>query len=98
LMDLPIELEPFTPRWETLFFNLHETPAGSLTRLATAVGWALRVLQAEQAPRAEMERVLVEAMSGLAGLAKEQSGQWLRVVWCLVLFASIGAAKMNWGS
>src|SRR4051812_10767024 len=31
---------------------------------ASAVGWALRVLQAEQAPLAEMERVLKEAMSG----------------------------------
>jgi hypothetical protein len=90
LMDLPIELEPFTPRWETLFLNLHAAPPGTLTRFATAVGWALRVLQAERAPRAEMERVLGEAMSGLEGLeglAKEQSGQWLRVAWFLVLFA-----------
>lgn len=87
LMDLPIELEPFTPGWETLFLNLHAAAPGTLTRFATAVGWALRVLQAERVPRAEMERVLGEAMSGLEGLAKEQSGQWLRVAWYLVLFA-----------
>jgi hypothetical protein len=87
LMALPSELEPFTPGWETLFLNLHETPPGTLTRFATAVGWALRVLQAERAPRAEMERVLIEAMAGLEGLTEEQAGQWLRVAWFLVLFA-----------
>jgi hypothetical protein len=85
LMDLPVELEPFTPGWETLLLNLHETPPETLTRFATAVGWALRVLQTERAPRAEMERVLVEAMVGLEGLTEEQSGQWLRVAWFLVL-------------
>jgi Putative transposase, YhgA-like len=87
LMDLPGELEAFTPGWETLFLNLHETPPGTLTRFATAVGWALRVLQAERAPRAEMERVLVDAMAGLEGLTEDQAGQWLRVAWFLVLFA-----------
>lgn len=87
LMDLPSELEPFTPRWETLFLNLHATPPGTLTRFATAVGWALWVLQAERAPPAEMERVLAEAMAGLEGLTEEQEGQWLRVAWFLVLFA-----------
>jgi hypothetical protein len=87
LMDLPRELEPFTPQWETLFLNLRETPPDTLTRFATAVGWALRVLQAEREPRANIEQVLTEAISGLEGLSEEQSGQWLRVAWFLVLFA-----------
>ena len=35
----------------------------------------------------ELERVLGEAMSGLEGLTAEESGQWLRVAWYLVLLA-----------
>lgn len=81
LMDLPPELERFVPAWETLFLPLRETPPEVLTRFANAVGWALRVLQAENAPRAELERVLREAMAGLEGLSEEQAGQWLRVAW-----------------
>jgi hypothetical protein len=85
LMDLLPALERFVPRWETLFLDLHETPPKTLTRFATAVDWALRVLQAEREPLAEMERVLTEAMAGLEGLSEEQTGQRLRVAWYLVL-------------
>src|SRR5205807_3930762 len=79
MMDLPQELQAFVPGWETLFLNLHRTPPETLTRFATAVGWALRVLQAEREPLAELERVSREAMAGLEGLSAEQRGQWLRV-------------------
>jgi hypothetical protein len=85
LMDLPAELERFVPGWETLLLDLHETPPQTLTRFATAAGWALRVLQAEKAPLAEMERVLTEAIAGLEGLPEEQAGQWLRVAWYFAL-------------
>jgi hypothetical protein len=34
-----------------------------------------------------MERVLKEAMAGLEGLTEEQSGQWQRVAWFLLLLA-----------
>jgi hypothetical protein len=85
LMELPASLERFVPRWETLRLDLHETPPETLTRFATAVGWALRALQAESAPRAEMARVLLEAMAGLEGLSEGQAGQWLRAAWYLVL-------------
>jgi hypothetical protein len=50
-----------------------------------AVGWALRVMQEERAPLAELERVLREALTGLEWLSDEQAGQWLRVAWFLVL-------------
>jgi hypothetical protein len=79
LMDLPAVCERFVPRWETLMLPLHETPAETLTRFATAIGWALRVWQAEKLPLAEIERVLAEAMAGLEGLTEEQAGQWLQV-------------------
>ena len=49
------------PSWETLFLNLHRTPPDALTRFATAVGFALRVLQSEQAPKAEFEAALRNA-------------------------------------
>jgi hypothetical protein len=87
LMDLPPELERFVPEWETLFLNLRQTPPETLTRFASAIGWALRVLQAENAPLEEMEQVLKEAMAGLEGLTDEQSGQWLRVAWFVLLLA-----------
>jgi hypothetical protein len=79
LMDLPVGLQRFVPRWETLFPPLHTTPAEALTRFATAIGWALRVWQAEKTPSVELERVLSEAMTGLEGLSEEQAGQWARV-------------------
>lgn len=85
LMDLPPALARFVPQWETLFLNLHQSPPATLTRFASAVGWALRVLQAEKAPLDELERVLSEAMGGLEGLSEEQAGQWLRVAWFFVL-------------
>ena len=86
-MNLPPVLQRFVPAWETLFLNLHRTPPETLTQFATAVGYALHVLQAEREPLAELERVLTEAMTGLEGLTAEQSGQWVRVAWYLVLFA-----------
>jgi len=85
LMDVPSELERFVPAWETLLLPLHGTASETLTHVATAVGWALRVLQSEQAARAELERVLAEAMAGLEGLPEEQADQWLRAAWYLVL-------------
>ena len=85
LIELPSELERFVPHWETLFLNLRETPPETLTRFASAVGWALRVVQAERAPRRDLEHVLREAMAGIEGLTEEQAGQWLRVAWFFVL-------------
>src|SRR5579871_1920267 len=52
-----------------------------------AVGYALKVMQAEHAPLAELARVLREALSGLEGLSEEQFGQWLRMAWFMVLLA-----------
>ena len=88
LMELPEELERFVPDWETLYLNLRQTPPETLTRFATAIGWALRALQAERAPLSELEGVLKETMAGLEGLTEEQSGQWLRVAWFLLQLVS----------
>jgi hypothetical protein len=87
LMDLPEELQRFVPHWDTLFLNLHRTPTTMLTRFSTAVGYALRVFQAESRPLAELEVVVQEALAGLEGLSEEQAGQWQRMAWFLLLWA-----------
>jgi len=84
LMDLPSPLRRFVPSWETLFLNLHQTPPEILTQFSSAVGWALRVLQAESAALPEFERVLREAMEGIEGLSAEQVGQWRRCAGFLI--------------
>ncbi len=84
LMNLPAPLRRFVPSWETLFLNLQQTAPEILTQFSSAVGWALRVLQAERAPLPELEHVLQEALSGMEGLPAEQSGQWKRCAWFLI--------------
>ena len=86
LMDLPAPLRRFVPAWETLFLNLQQTPPDILTQFSSAVGWALRALQAERAPLEELERILQEAMAGIEGLPAEQLGQWKRCAWFLIQF------------
>ena len=85
LLDAPPALGRFVPTWDTLFLNLHNTNPADLTRFSTAIGYALRVLQAEREPVAELEQVLDEAMAGLEGLGEEQGGQWLRIAWYFLL-------------
>jgi hypothetical protein len=64
LMDLPADLERFVPAWETPLLSLHETSPEVLSQIAGAVGWALRVLQAEKAPLTEIERYWVRPWRG----------------------------------
>jgi hypothetical protein len=85
LMAIPQELQDIVPHWRTLFLNLQGTPPEALTRFSTAVGYTLRVLQVEREPLTVMERVLNEALIGLEGLSSQQSAQWLRAAWYLVL-------------
>src|SRR2546428_2302639 len=83
LMDLPADLERYVQDWETPLLCLHETSPEMLTEIAGAVGWALRVLQAEKAPLVEIDRVLTEAMAGVESRSTEAAGQWKRVAWSL---------------
>jgi hypothetical protein len=71
-----------------LYLNLRQTPPETLTRFASAIGWALRALQAERAPLSELESIRKEAMAGLEGLTEEQAGQWLHVAWFLLPLVS----------
>ena len=88
MFDVPPGFERFIPGWETLFLNLHQTPPETLTSFLSAIGWALRGMQAQKAPYEEIERTLRDAMAGLEGLSEEQFGQWLRAAWYLVLLVN----------
>ncbi|MCC2672474.1 MAG: putative transposase, partial [Armatimonadetes bacterium] len=81
----PAMLARFVPAWDTLFLDLHRTPPEALTEITTAIGWALRVLQEERAPSEQLEAVLSEALSRLESLTDQQTGQWVRLVWYLLL-------------
>ena len=86
-MELPDPLRRFVPSWETLFLNLQQAPPQMLTQFSSAVGWALRALQAERVPLPELEGILKAAMAGIEGLSAEQAGQWKRCAWFLIQFA-----------
>src|SRR5579872_5759152 len=84
MMDLPAALERFNPKGEVLFLNLKATPPEALTKIASAMGWALRVLQAEKEPLGRIERVPHEGRQGMEALPQEQAGQWIRCAWFLL--------------
>ena len=85
MFDAPPGFERFIPSWETLFLNLRRTPPETLTAFLSAIGWAMRGLQAEKASYEEFEQTLREAMQGIEGLSEEQFGQWIRAAWYLML-------------
>jgi predicted transposase/invertase (TIGR01784 family) len=68
LMELPTELEAFVPTWETLFLNLHETPAETLIQLGEAVALVLRAVQAVDESKETLAEALREAATRLDDL------------------------------
>jgi predicted transposase/invertase (TIGR01784 family) len=68
LMELPKELEAFVPTWETLFLNLHETPADTLLQLGEAVALVLRALQEVDESKETLAKALWEAATRLDAL------------------------------
>ncbi len=85
LMDVPPSLARFTPQWETLFLNLQATPAEVLTSAGTAVAWALRALQAANAPQEALAEVLSDAVRHLEALPEEARAEWRRALYYLYL-------------
>ncbi len=85
MMRVPAELERFIPSWETLFFNLKETPSEELAEAQSAMGQVLRVLQVADAPQAELERVLREAATALEAIFASSPAQWQRALQYLFL-------------
>ncbi len=83
VMYLPELLERFVPKFDSLLLKLQETPAEALT--GSAVASALRVLRDAEAPFAELEQVLVEAVTALEGLSEAEQAEWARAMHYLLL-------------
>jgi len=82
IMRAPEEFRPFIPRHETLFLNLRAMPAEKLQ--GSAVAYALRVLQADDAPLAQLRAVLAYAVNGLEALPAECYAAWHRAMYFLL--------------
>jgi len=85
LMDVPAPLERFIPRHDTLFFNLKTTDPEELVAEGHPFGWALRVIQKEDATKEEFSEALKEAVFNLDKLPEEERNQWAKLMWYLVL-------------
>ena len=95
LMDVPAPLERFVPQHDTLFFNLKTTDPEELVAEGHPFGWALRVIQKEDATKEEFSEALKEAVFNLdklpeeernpPGLRRRAGSQWAKLMWYLVL-------------
>jgi hypothetical protein len=85
LMSLPPELEPFVPTHAVLWLGVKRDPPERLTATGHPVGWLLRALREEEAPKEVLEQILREAMHFLEGLAEEHRAQWLQAAHFLLL-------------
>ncbi len=83
LMEVPALLAEFLPQHRTLFLNLRETPAASLSE--SAVAWVLRVLKAAEEPREALATVLSEAVTYLETLPDTAQAEWRRALHYLLL-------------
>lgn len=84
LMDIPEQLTRFVPRFDTLFLNVKETDAATLTKTDHPFGWLLTVLQKERADKAAISRALIEVLSYLSTLDTAQASQRREAIWYLV--------------
>jgi hypothetical protein len=85
LLDVPTGCERFVPQHEVLMLNLKALPPETLTREDHPLGWVLRVLQREDAPKEELESALREATEHLDCLPDTEQSAWERAVYCMVL-------------
>jgi len=77
LMDVPEPLERFVPQHDTLFFNLKTTDPEELVAEGHPFGWALRVIQKENATKEEFSEALKEAVFNLDKLPEEERNPWV---------------------
>jgi len=82
IMRVPEEFRPFVPQYETLFLDLRAMPPEALQ--GSAVAYALRVLQADDAPLAQLRHVLAYAVAGLEALPAECYAAWHRTMYFLL--------------
>jgi predicted transposase/invertase (TIGR01784 family) len=85
LMDVPTGCERFVPQHEVLMLNLKALPSESLTRENHPLGWVLRVLREEDAPKEALEAALREAVEQLDRLPDTEQAAWERAVYFILM-------------
>jgi hypothetical protein len=85
LMDLPSPLARFTPRFDTLYLPLKQTPTERLTATNHPLGWILRVMREEDALPADVESAYRDAMDWLLTLPQEEQTAWAEAMYFLLL-------------
>ena len=89
LMDLPQPLERFVPYHDTPFFDLKTTIPENLVAEDHPFGWVLRVIQKENATKAELDEVLRLAVANLDKLPQEEKSVGKAdVLHCVAYFSS----------
>lgn len=85
LMPLPPALARFVPHFDLLFLNLKALAADQLTASDTAFGHLLRVMQREEAPLEEFQRLLEDAVDQIEKLTATDRDEWARLLYYLLL-------------
>lgn len=85
LMDLPDELRRFVPSFDTLLLDVKGSDEQKLLREEHAFGWILSVIRKENADKEELSEALSHAVEYLSQLPDDESHQWTRAMYYLVL-------------
>ena len=85
IMDIPKELDPFVPKFETLLLSVKETETETLIKTDHPFGWLLTVLQQEKSDKQSLIRAMEEAMRRFKTLDPEQRSQALHY---LIMFVT----------
>jgi len=86
LMDLPVSLEKFIPRHETLFLDLKTTEPERLTKENHPFGWVLQVIQKEEAAQEEFKDALHFAVQHLELMLPDERVNWEKLMHFLFAF------------
>ncbi len=84
-MDVPEELTRFVPQHDVLRLNLKAMPSQSLVASGQPVGWALSVMQQEDAPFDDFSAALRRSISQLEPLEGISRAHWEQLMYFLVL-------------
>jgi len=86
LMNLPVLLERFIPRHDTLFLDLKTTEPEQLTKENHPFGWVLQVIQKEEATQEEFKEALHFAVQHLELILPDERANWERLMHFLFAF------------
>jgi len=86
LMNLPVSLERFIPRHDTLFLDLKTTEPSQLIKENHPFGWVLQVIQKEEATQEEFKDALHFAVQHLELMLPDERANWERLMHFLFAF------------